>query len=41
LIAAVPAVLDAWRLLGDDVPQWVPMLSVASKGLAATWIWTY
>jgi hypothetical protein len=41
MLAAIPAVLDAWRLFGDDVPKWVPALSVASKGLAATWIWTY
>jgi hypothetical protein len=41
LMMAVPAVLDAWRLFGDDVPQWVPALSVASKGIGAAWIWTY
>jgi hypothetical protein len=41
LMMAVPAVLDAWRLFGDDVPAWVPTLSVMSKGIGATWIWTY
>ncbi|MBU1424034.1 MAG: hypothetical protein KKH12_06605 [Gammaproteobacteria bacterium] len=41
LMMAIPAVLDAWRLFGDDVPQWVPTLSVASKGIGAAWIWTY
>jgi len=41
LMMAVPAVLDAWRLFGDDVPVWVPTLSVISKGIGATWIWTY
>lgn len=41
LLAAIPAVLDGWRLFGDDVPQWVPALSVASKGIAAAWIWSY
>jgi len=41
LMMAVPAVLDAWRLFGDDVPVWVPTLSVMSKGIGATWIWTY
>jgi len=41
LMMAVPAVLDAWRLLGDDVPHWVPALSVVSKGIGAAWIWTY
>lgn len=41
LMMAIPAVLDAWRLLGDDVPGWVPDLSVMSKGIAAAWIWSY
>jgi hypothetical protein len=41
LMMAVPAVLDAWRLFGDDVPAWVPVVSVMSKGVGATWIWTY
>jgi hypothetical protein len=41
LMMAVPAVLDAWRLFGDDVPQWVPTLSVMSKGVGAAWIWSY
>lgn len=41
LMLAIPAMLDAWRLFGDDVPPWVPALSVASKGIGAAWIWTY
>ena len=41
LMMAVPAVLDAWRLFGDDVPQWVPAVSVMSKGIGAAWIWSY
>ena len=41
LLAAIPAVLDGWRLFGDDVPRWVPALSLASKGIAAAWIWSY
>ena len=41
LMVAIPAVLDAWRLFGDDVPGWVPDLSVMSKGIAAAWIWSY
>ena len=41
LMVAIPAVLDAWRLFGDDVPAWVPDLSVMSKGIAAAWIWSY
>jgi hypothetical protein len=40
LMLAVPAALDAWRLFGDDVPEWVPALSVMSKGAGAAWIWT-
>jgi hypothetical protein len=41
LMMAVPAVLDAWRLFGDDVPAWVPVMSVMSKGVVAAWIWSY
>lgn len=41
LLAAIPAALDTWRLFGDDVPRWVPALSLASKGVAASWIWSY
>jgi hypothetical protein len=41
LMLAIPAVLDTWRLFGDDVPAWVPTLSVMSKGVGAAWIWTY
>jgi len=41
LMLAIPAVLDTWRLFGDDVPPWVPAMSVISKGMAAAWIWTY
>src|SRR5512146_77468 len=41
LMMAIPAALDAWRLFGDDVPEWVPTLSVMSKGIGAAWIWTY
>jgi hypothetical protein len=41
LMLAIPAVLDAWRLFGDDVPPWVPAVSVISKGVGAAWIWTY
>jgi hypothetical protein len=41
LMLAVPAVLDTWRLFGDDVPEWVPTLSVLSKGIGAAWIWSY
>ncbi len=41
LTMAIPAMLDAWRLLGDDVPSWVPQLAVLSKGTAMVWIWSY
>ena len=41
LMLAIPAVLDTWRLFGDDVPEWVPTVSVMSKGVGAAWIWTY
>ena len=41
LMMAVPAVLDAWRLFGNDVPEWVPTFSVMSKGIGAAWIWSY
>lgn len=38
---AVPAALDAWRLFGHQVPEWVPNLSVAGKGIGIAWAWTY
>lgn len=41
LLALVPALLDGWRLFGDQVPAWVPALSIGFKGAALTAIWTY
>ena len=41
LALAVPAALDAWRLFGNQVPEWVPQLSLLSKGLGIAWVWTY
>lgn len=41
LLALVPALLDGWRLFGDQVPSWVPALSIGFKGAALTAIWTY
>lgn len=41
LLALVPALLDGWRLFGDQVPPWVPALSIGFKGAALTAIWTY
>lgn len=39
-LVAIPALLDTWRLLGNP-PEWVPSLSVASKGLMAAWAWSW
>ena len=41
LLVAIPAALDTWRLSSPDVPDWVPKLSVAAKGLGFAAIWTY
>jgi len=41
LALAVPGALDAWRLFGNQVPAWIPELSVLSKGLGIAWAWTY
>jgi hypothetical protein len=41
LALAVPGVLDAWRLFGNDVPGWVPQLSALGKGVGMAWVWTY
>lgn len=41
MLALVPALLDGWRLFGDQVPAWVPALSIGFKGAALTAIWTY
>lgn len=38
---AVPAVLDAWRLFGNRVPEWVSHVSLLGKGVGITWVWTY
>ncbi len=38
---AIPAVLDAWRLFGDEVPKWVPRVSLTAKGIGVGWVWTY
>ncbi len=40
-LIAIPAVLDAWRLFGRDVPKWVPLLSVSSKGAGLAAVWTF
>ena len=41
LALAVPGALDAWRLFGNQVPTWVPQLSLLGKGLGIAWAWTY
>jgi hypothetical protein len=41
LALAVPGALDAWRLFGDRVPEWVPQLSLLGKSLGIAWAWTY
>ncbi len=41
VLVAIPAVLDAWRLFDNEVPDWVPTMSAGSKGIGFTWIWRY
>ena len=41
LAMAVPGILDAWRLFGNDVPEWVPQVSLVSKGVGIYRIWNY
>lgn len=41
LALAIPAALDAWRLFGNQVPEWVPQVSLLYKGLGVAWVWTY
>jgi hypothetical protein len=41
LLAAIPALLDGWRLFATDPPAWVPALSVGTKGLGILAIWSY
>lgn len=40
-LIAIPAILDSWRLWGEDVPKWVPLLSVSSKGAGLIVAWTF
>lgn len=41
LALAVPGALDAWRLFGNRVPEWVPQFSLLAKGLGMAWAWSY
>jgi len=40
-LVAIPAALDAWRLFGEDVPSWMPDVSLGFKGAAITVVWTF
>jgi len=41
LALTIPGALDAWRLFGNQIPEWVPQLSLIGKGLGMAWAWTY
>lgn len=41
LALAIPGALDAWRLFGNEVPEWVPQLSLLSKGIGIYRVWNY
>ena len=41
LAMAVPGALDAWRLFGNQVPGWIPQLSLLGKVMGIAWAWTY
>lgn len=41
LALAVPGALDAWRLFGNQVPEWVPHVSLLGKGIGIVRVWTY
>lgn len=41
LMAAIPALLDGWRLFAKDPPAWVPALSAGIKGVGIVAIWSY
>lgn len=41
LMVAIPAALDAWRLMGSDVPNWVPIISMGSKSLGIAAVWKF
>ena len=40
-LLAIPAAFDAWRLIGKDVPKWIPAVAQTSRGLSIAVIWTY
>lgn len=41
LALAAPGALDAWRLFGNQVPDWVPSVSFLGKGIGIAGVWTY
>lgn len=41
LALAIPGVLDTWRLFGNQVPEWVPHVSLLGKGIGIARIWTF
>ena len=41
LLLAIPASLDAWRLMGKNVPAWVPTVSLGIKSIGIAAIWTF
>ena len=40
-LVSLPALLDTWRLFGQDVPRWVPGLSFALKGAGISAAWMF
>ena len=41
LMIAIPAALDAWRLMGTNVPSWVPTVSLSIKTIGIVAIWAF
>jgi len=37
----LPAALDAYRLMGHDVPAWVSHLSMGIKGVEIGYVWQF
>lgn len=40
-LISLPAVLDGWRLFGNDTPRWAGWVAPGMKGLGITAIWTF
>ncbi|RJP95707.1 MAG: hypothetical protein C4518_00795 [Desulfobacteraceae bacterium] len=41
LMAAIPALLDGWRLFAKHPDAWVPVLSAGIKGIGIVVIWSH